>query len=94
MSTDRWCVRVPGHREEWAYLLTPDGARAVNAAAVFECREDAEALIAAVKANIAYKAPETLSPGFAKRLEQAEVVEVPDGVKPWSAATIRRMGLT
>jgi len=82
-SLHPWCVRMQGRRDTWAYLLTSTGARATNAAAVFGTREEALGLWEAVKAHIAYTAPECLPLEFAVRLAKAEVVPLPDGVRPW-----------
>lgn len=78
-----WCVRIPGRSEAWAYLLTSTGIRAADAAACFDRREEAEGLLADVRRHIAYKAPEQLPSDFARRLEQAEVIPLPEGVTPW-----------
>ena len=81
-----WCVRIPGRSGAWAYLLTSTGTRAADAAACFDRQEEAEGLLSDVRQHIAYRAPELLPIDFARRLEQAEVIPLPEGVKPWGGS--------
>lgn len=66
------------------YLLTSSGLRATDAGTCFATRADALALLSDARAEMQYRAPETIPRGYAERLRHARVVPIPDHIRSLS----------